>query len=62
MADKNVESGFPVDGGADEKLANPSNQARKTELITTLKTQTLSSGRSAASGFTVCSSIQAGQE
>lgn len=62
MADKIVESGFPVDGGAGEKLAHPSDQARKTELITTLKTQALSNGRTAASGFIFCASIQARQE
>lgn len=32
MADKNVESGFPVDGGADEKIAYLANQIAPTEL------------------------------
>lgn len=62
MEDKSVTSGVAVGGGADEKIAHPSDRARKTELITTLKTQVLSNGRTAASGFIFCASIQARQE
>lgn len=59
MADKNVESGFPVDGGADDKIAYLAKQDSATDLksiqveqqLPSLKIQVDSSGRQLAAGF-----------
>ncbi|KTB62642.1 hypothetical protein AO066_18325 [Pseudomonas fluorescens] len=65
MADENIESGFPVDGGADEKLARitkgigatqlPS-AAAVTEMEYSLKLQSGPDGRLYAAGFSFRSS------
>lgn len=65
MADKSVESGFPMDGGANEKLAHiakvigltqlPS-AAPATEMEYTLKLQSGPDGRLYAAGFSLRSS------
>jgi hypothetical protein len=59
MADKNVESGFPVDGGADEKLAHLTKQinpadlkgSQAARLSPSLRIQVDASGRQLAAGF-----------
>ncbi|MCF5059916.1 hypothetical protein GIW54_16995 [Pseudomonas proteolytica] len=62
MADKNAGSGFPVDGGAGEKLAyltkqiSPADQgkAEKGQLNFSLNIQVDASGRQMAAGFSCC--------
>jgi len=62
MADKNVESGFPVDGGANEKLAYLTKQISPADLVKlekgqlnfSLNIQVDASGRQMAAGFSCC--------
>ena len=62
MADKNLDPGFPVDGGADEKLAYLTTQItpadlgkiEKGQLNVSLNIQVDASGRQLAAGFSCC--------